>query len=672
MRNMPLRIMTRDFQLLDEVDLYSSLQITRSWHGIGSIDLAINRYIKGADKLQRDCIIFPHNHLDKGFIIKHKEIELDENGKATENWLIKAQSLKAWFLDRLTMPPEGKSQDAITADAETVMRHYVTNNVVNPQDINDKLTDIITSDNLNRGQSIEWQSRYKVLAEELAEIGLLTGLGWNIEIDYTNKKYVFKVLEGRDLTVNQSDNPPAIFSPEFGTLQQLSYVESELDYKNYAVVAGQGEGADRRIVTVGDAVGADRRVLFVDARDVEEETDDDPPKPIPVEQIEQRLRNRGMQKLAEHEQEIYLEGQVAMGRVVEKVPKVVDGVVEDLRLDEVDLWGDGRNLRTLTNPVLRNSVATEVTQVNEHVFFGIESYKFTALTSALKYIRLTPVISFVQDEIYTFSLYLYGDASKVSNFIFYDVATHEVLKRTTVDVGNGYYYLSLTFSPTRTGVPTHGVLLYSNMDVGESLFVSGLKLEKGTTPTPWQPAPEDGIPWYQPTKTINLGPINLNKLGRYKSSRFTFSTNTPPKTSATVEYSLDNQTWHKLQSGDALPLNEGDWLTNTTLYLRQRLSTTGQAVTPSITGFEYEIKGYHEREKISTARLEYQKDYDLGDMATLQNKEWGVTLDARITEVKEIYEPGKTVIEPTFGNNRPTLISKIKQEMSGINAEITR
>ena len=53
---MPIRIMTRDFQLLDEIDRYSSLQITRSWHGIGSIDLRIKRYLKGADKLLRGHI----------------------------------------------------------------------------------------------------------------------------------------------------------------------------------------------------------------------------------------------------------------------------------------------------------------------------------------------------------------------------------------------------------------------------------------------------------------------------------------------------------------------------------------------------------------------------------------------------------------------------------------
>ncbi|WP_235753857.1 hypothetical protein [Psychrobacillus sp. INOP01] len=48
--SLPLRIMTRDLQLIIEINLYSSLQIVRSWHGIGSIELRINRYLPGANR----------------------------------------------------------------------------------------------------------------------------------------------------------------------------------------------------------------------------------------------------------------------------------------------------------------------------------------------------------------------------------------------------------------------------------------------------------------------------------------------------------------------------------------------------------------------------------------------------------------------------------------------
>lgn len=308
---LPIRIMQRDFTLLGEIDRYESLQLTRAWHGIGSVELRVNRYTKHADKLLRGNIIFPHNHLDKGFVIRHKEIELNEQGKVTENWIFRALPLKSWLGQRLTYPPAHTGNDNKQADAESVMRHYVTNNVIDPVDTKRRIPDIVLGENLLRGDNISWQSRYKNLAEEQAEISMLSGLGWNVDIDYANKRYVFRVLEGQNRIASQRDVPPAIFSPEFGTLKQMSYTESDLNYQNTAIVAGQGEGVDRRIIEVGTASGHDRCELFVDARDIEEEIrpEEGDAVPRPIEDIEEDLINRGNQKLTEHEQEIYLEGQ---------------------------------------------------------------------------------------------------------------------------------------------------------------------------------------------------------------------------------------------------------------------------------------------------------------------------------------------------------------------------
>lgn len=310
---LPIRIMTRDFLPVAEVKQYESLQLTRSWHGIGAIELRVNRYTQNADMLQRGVIISPHNRLDKAHEIRHKEIELDHQGKITENWIIRALPLKAWFGQRITYPPAHTANDNKQDDAETVMQHYVINNIINPVDINRRLADVVLAENLHRGETVSWQSRYKNLAEEQAEISMLSGLGWNIEPDFQLKKYVFKVLEGADLSANQSGRPQAIFSPEFKTLKSMGYVESDMNYQNTAIVAGQGEGVERRIVEVGAFTGHDRYEMFVDARDVNEMTeyeDGRDPLPRPDSEIISDLQNRGNQKLAEHQQEIYLEGQV--------------------------------------------------------------------------------------------------------------------------------------------------------------------------------------------------------------------------------------------------------------------------------------------------------------------------------------------------------------------------
>src|SRR5690625_4413885 len=124
---LPIRIMTRDFDLLGEIDSYESLQIERSWHGIGMIEMLVNRYKKHTDKLQRGHIIFPHNHTNKAYVIRHKEIELDERGKITENWVIRALSLKSWLAQRLTFPPDHTAYDRRQGNAETIMLHYVAN-----------------------------------------------------------------------------------------------------------------------------------------------------------------------------------------------------------------------------------------------------------------------------------------------------------------------------------------------------------------------------------------------------------------------------------------------------------------------------------------------------------------------------------------------------------------
>lgn len=304
----PLRVMTLNFELLTEIDQYESLQITRSWHGIGELELHINRYMRDVDKLQRGNIIFPHNKLNKAYIIRHKEIELNEDGKASENWVIRALPLKSWIAQRITYPPSHTAYDNKSDNAESVILHYVNNNVINPSDSKRKIDNLVLADNENRGININWQSRFKNLAEEIVEISLLSGLGWNIDIDLDNQQFVFRVLEGRDLSVNQSTLPPAIFSPEFGTLKELSYVESDLNYMNYAIVAGQGEGVDRRVIKVGNSEGYERYELFVDAKNIKKTNKNDEPLLEPI--IEQNLRERGLQKLQEHEQEVYLEGQV--------------------------------------------------------------------------------------------------------------------------------------------------------------------------------------------------------------------------------------------------------------------------------------------------------------------------------------------------------------------------
>lgn len=308
----PIRIFTPNIDLLAEISNYESLFFTRSWSGIGDLELRINRYKNYTDTLQKGNIIVVGTDLHKAYIILNRSIGLDESGKGTENWHIIAHELKSVTSDRITLPPAHTSHDNRSALAETVMKHYVNNNVINPVDGNRKIEQFLLATDQSRGPHVNWQSRFKNLAEELTDISLVSGTGWGTRIDYGLRKWVLDCYEGRDLTVNQDVNSPVIFSPQFDNVKNMSYVDSDLNFKNTAYVAGQGEGVERRVVELGQASGLARKELFVDARDVSEETDIEGQEPVPrpPQDIIADLINRGEQKLAEMIQETFMEAQI--------------------------------------------------------------------------------------------------------------------------------------------------------------------------------------------------------------------------------------------------------------------------------------------------------------------------------------------------------------------------
>ncbi|WP_026582119.1 siphovirus ReqiPepy6 Gp37-like family protein [Bacillus sp. J33] len=375
----PIRIITLGFELKGEIDNYESMWFTRSWSGIGQIELRINRYKRHVEHLIKNNLIMINPK--KVFIIKHREIELDENGKATENWLIKGLSLKALTSQRQTLPPSHTAYDNKQGNTETVLKHYVDRNIVNPADIRRRMDQVILAENQNRGPSISWQSRFKNLAEELSEISLITGTGWDISVDFTLNKFVFDTQEGNNLTAGQVVLPPVIFSPQFESLQSLHYTESELNYKNAAYVGGQGEGVDRRIVEIGDASGIDRHEIFIDARDVEEKDENE--QPIPESQVIQTLTDRGNHQLSELLQEEYLEGQVLtkspfkyeedydLGDIV-TIQSVDWGVTMDTRITEVkEIYETGGYKLEATfgnnRPTLIKKIKQELSQISGEV-----------------------------------------------------------------------------------------------------------------------------------------------------------------------------------------------------------------------------------------------------------------------------------------------------------------
>ena len=72
-----------------------------------------------------------------------------------------------------------------------------------------------------------------------------------------------------------------------------------------------------------------------------------------------------------------------------------------------------------------------------------------------------------------------------------------------------------------------------------------------------------------------------------------------------------------------------------------------------------------ESEILTEGPFEYEEDWDMGDIVTVEDRGLGLTLDSPIPEVKETYEASGYILEATFGNSIPTLIDKVKQTIDG-------
>lgn len=281
---MVINIIDRGFNFLGQIDNYESLILSRSYHGIGNFELHLHESNVYADKLQKENIVYVDEK--KAYIILFRDID-----SITGKMIVKGLSLKAYLKRQITFPPEGEPYYQVEGDAETIMKGMVSANLSRKN-----ITQIVVATNQHRGEVTTFQTRYKNLAEELEKFSLATELGWDITLDLTNKRFVFDVIAGKDLTAGQEIYPQAIFSLEYDNIVEQQLIDSKLDYANTAVVGGQGELEWRVIEIIGDTdAGLDSYEVFVDASDID---------------YDEYLADRGKQELAQYKEVLNFDSKV--------------------------------------------------------------------------------------------------------------------------------------------------------------------------------------------------------------------------------------------------------------------------------------------------------------------------------------------------------------------------
>lgn len=252
-----IMMMDVDFRLVCELSQYQSLTIKRSFFGLGGFQLTLQRGMPGWDKLGADRLLYLPER--PGVMLLTEKVVL--SGKSVT---ASGVQLKGLCKRRLCVPPLLNSTeeyrsfgwDRFTGDAESAYHHFIENNMTAPEDEKRKMTRVVAGENLHRGIVLPWQARFDRLHDVLEEIGLATGLGWDILPDFENRQFVFSAVEGTDRTTGSRR---ATLSSDIGNVESNILTIDRSAMKSTLYAGGSGEDENRLILCVGsEAEGYER------------------------------------------------------------------------------------------------------------------------------------------------------------------------------------------------------------------------------------------------------------------------------------------------------------------------------------------------------------------------------------------------------------------------------
>lgn len=281
---MEIYVLNKNFEVVDILENYESCIWTTRFRKAGDFEIYMQASERAINTLRENYYLMRYDNATV-MIIKDIGITTDiENG----NYLtVTGVSLESILAQRIVW-----EQTILKSKIGTAIRKLLNENVVQPEIQERKI------DNFNIGEidvtnkSIEMQTTGDNLEKVIQEICVVDKLGYAVTLE--EDKFMFTLKRGKDRTYNQNENDIVIFSPDFDNLENTEYQYKSSNYKNVALVAGEGEGKARKTAVVGVAVGIDRYELYVDARNDSSNNGE-----ITEDEYEQQLKGKGEEKLGE-------------------------------------------------------------------------------------------------------------------------------------------------------------------------------------------------------------------------------------------------------------------------------------------------------------------------------------------------------------------------------------
>lgn len=263
---MQIQVFNLDLDFLGICEEINDIEWVREFYRGGNFTMNAKLNQHNLDLLKKDRILVKDGNFDDPMIIEYRELSEGENGD--EDFLITGNSLTTRILS---------SRVTASRQAEKGYIDVVMKNILKKQTEGElrSFKNLVCSPPKNFTKTFEHKSLYKSLDEEFETLSRLADVGHKIYIDIEKKQFVFDVYYMPDI----SDQ--VLFSIDFDNLKNQRFIDSHDNYKNVAIVCGQGnsdkdedddETRDKVIINNEEYTGFDRREVYIDARDINKDT----------------------------------------------------------------------------------------------------------------------------------------------------------------------------------------------------------------------------------------------------------------------------------------------------------------------------------------------------------------------------------------------------------------
>lgn len=313
-------ILDKEFNEIAVIDDYISLIWTTRYYLCGDFEICIDVSKANKELFQKDYYIKREDDDNIG-IIESIEVKTDEDNHETA--IISGRFLSSVLSRRIIAV-----QTQLNGPVGSGIYNLISDNVINPV-INERKIDNFICGNMDIKERIEAQYTGKNLLETVEAICESYHIGFKTVID-ENNNMKFYLYKGIDRSYNQEENPHVIFSDEYDNLLSSLYKEEYQGMKTDILVAGEGEGLERRTLWVSpeSKKGLERYEFYQDQRNISSNGEN-----ISDEEYMNQLKEEGLETITSFT--TAFEGQVYFDNLVYKK----DVFLGDICTIQNNQWG---------------------------------------------------------------------------------------------------------------------------------------------------------------------------------------------------------------------------------------------------------------------------------------------------------------------------------------------